>query len=95
MAKRRQTRYRDSETGRFVSKSTWTRSHTQGGRRYKRERYLPLTKSEREAIEEMVKEAIEEEISREPIRTLDELEDYIDENDEELEEIEFEGAFDS
>ena len=29
--------YRDRETGRFVGKSTWTRSHAQGGTRYVRE----------------------------------------------------------
>lgn len=30
--------YRDSKTGRFVSKKTWTRSHAAGGTRYKRNR---------------------------------------------------------
>jgi hypothetical protein len=35
-------RYRDSKTGRLVSKSTWKRSKAQGGGRYKRER--PITK---------------------------------------------------
>jgi hypothetical protein len=32
----KRTVYRDSTTGRFVSRSTWTRSHAQGGMRYKR-----------------------------------------------------------
>lgn len=36
MAKRR-TIYRDSKTGRFVKKSTWTRSRGRGGTRFKRE----------------------------------------------------------
>jgi hypothetical protein len=31
------TRYRDTKTGRWVSKSTWKRSKAQGGTRYKRE----------------------------------------------------------
>lgn len=39
MAKRR-TIYRDSKTGRFVKKSTWTRSLSHGGDRYKRERTI-------------------------------------------------------
>jgi hypothetical protein len=34
-------RYRDSKTGRLVSKSTWKRSKAQGGKRYKRERQSP------------------------------------------------------
>lgn len=32
------TVYRDSKTGRFVSKSTWNRSKSHGGSRYKRQR---------------------------------------------------------
>jgi len=32
----KRTIYRDSETGRFASKSTWKRSHAQGGKRYRR-----------------------------------------------------------
>lgn len=38
MARRLRTAYRDTKTGRFVSKSTWTRSRSAGGVRYKRER---------------------------------------------------------
>jgi hypothetical protein len=37
MAKRRQTRYRDTRSGRFVKRSTWKRSRAQGGKRYERE----------------------------------------------------------
>lgn len=37
MAKKR-TIYRDSKTGRFISKSTWKRSRAHNGVRYKRER---------------------------------------------------------
>lgn len=41
--------YRDSKTGRFASKSTYTRSRARGGKRYRRE----TTRRERErAIEE-------------------------------------------
>lgn len=35
-------RYRDSETGRFVSKRTWKRSKARGGTRYKRQRIVPV-----------------------------------------------------
>lgn len=33
----KQTVYRDGNTGRFVAKSTWKRSKSHGGSRYKRE----------------------------------------------------------
>ncbi len=36
-ARATRTIYRDTETGRFVSKSTWTRSRTHGGQRYRRQ----------------------------------------------------------
>ena len=36
MAKKR-TVYRDSENGKFAKKSTWQRSKSQGGTRYKRQ----------------------------------------------------------
>jgi len=54
-------RYRDSKTGKFVSKETWTRSHAQGGTRFKRERRiikrLPLP-------QRISREGREEEIER-------------------------------
>lgn len=34
----RQTIYRDRQTGKFAKKSTWKRSKSHGGNRYKRER---------------------------------------------------------
>ena len=85
MAKRTITRYRDRDTGRFVSKSTWTRSRTHSGTRYKREYGKPPK----------TKEKPEEEIERKPIIDLDELEEFLEESDEETIDIEFEGAFDS
>lgn len=36
--KRTRTVYRDTQTGKFVKRSTWKRSKAHGGRRYKRER---------------------------------------------------------
>lgn len=75
--------YRDRDTGRFVSKATWTRSHTHGGTRYVRQRVRVERPKE------------EPTIVREPIRDLEDLEDFIEESTEETEEIEFEGAFDS
>lgn len=38
---KRPVRFRDTKTGRFVSKSTWKRSRAHGGTRYKRERLKP------------------------------------------------------
>ena|SRR5260221_13291263 len=35
---RKVTKYRDTKTGRFVSKGTWRRSHAHGGTRYRRNR---------------------------------------------------------
>jgi hypothetical protein len=90
MARKRQTRYRNSDTGRFVSASTWKRSKAQGGTRYKRTTIKVKTRKKKKPPK-----IIGGEPRVKPIRTLDELEDYIDESDEELEEIEFEGAFDS
>jgi len=37
-------RYRDSYTGKFVSKSTWVRSKAQGGDRYKRTAAAPVSR---------------------------------------------------
>lgn len=34
---RKQTVYRDRQSGKFVRKETWKRSKRQGGKRYKRE----------------------------------------------------------
>jgi hypothetical protein len=47
MARRRQTRYRDTRTGHFVSRSTWKRSSAQGGHRYTRENYIPTRRRKR------------------------------------------------
>lgn len=38
MAKGTSFRYRDTQTGKFVPRSTWNRSKAQGGKRYKREK---------------------------------------------------------
>jgi hypothetical protein len=59
-------RYRDRKTGRFVSKSTWKRSHARGGERYKREnpaRYHrpPREEEEPEELPEPFEEPLEEE----------------------------------
>jgi len=36
-------RYRDTRTGRFVSKATWKRSRAHGGSRYRRVRIAPVS----------------------------------------------------
>lgn len=36
--------YRDTETGKFVSKATWKRSRAHGGTRYRRSRTGPVKK---------------------------------------------------
>ena len=51
MAKKRTvTRYRDKDTGRFVSKKTWQRSRTQGGQRFVRSRIVKRAKRRLEPI---------------------------------------------
>jgi hypothetical protein len=80
----KRTIYRDRATGRFVKKSTWTRSHAQNGTRYILQRFTVEPRP-----------AGEEPIERKPISTIDELEDFMEESDGETEDIEFEGAFDS
>jgi len=75
----KRTIYRDSETGRFASKSTWTRSHAQGGHRYKRQT-IPITKEPEKAPVRPEPEELE-------------LEEFIDEYEDEPEE-EITGGFD-
>jgi hypothetical protein len=53
-------RYRDRETGRFVSKAKWTRSKAQGGTRYVRNYFEAVPKREEKPIERE-REEIEEE----------------------------------
>jgi hypothetical protein len=83
MAKKTTTRYRDRESGRFVSKATWRRSRAHGGTKFRRERTRrikrrkPPLKVRPRALP--TPEEIEREIARE----------------EEEEEIEYAGAFDS
>jgi hypothetical protein len=79
----KRTIYRDRATGRFVKKSTWTRSHAQDGTRYVRQHFT------------IEPHPPEEPVERKQISTIDELEDFMEESDEETEDIEFEGAFDS
>lgn len=76
-------RYRDTKTGRLVSKSTWTRSKAHGGTRYKRERR-----------EKKVEEEPRRKRPREPELSEAELEELIEEQIEEEEE-EYTGAFDT
>ena len=68
MAKKKTTlvRYRDRDTGRFVSKKTWKRSRAHDGIRYKREFYrAPIREEEIEEIIEDEEEEEEEEYSEE------------------------------
>lgn len=76
-------RYRDRETGRFVSKEKWTRSKAHGGTRYVRERIIPAEISAEKKREEKIREQIEREIEEEQ------------EEFEEDEQAEYTGAFDS
>jgi hypothetical protein len=89
VAKKRKTitRYRDKQTGKFVSKATWKRSRAHGGSRFRRERAR-------------VKRAPKKLIARRKVRprTLprparEEIERVIEEEEEE--ETEYGGAFDS
>lgn len=62
MARKTFDRYRDSETGRYVSRETWNRSHAHGGERFKRER-VPLPEKHPKKLPSP--EVIEKEIKRE------------------------------
>lgn len=73
-------RYRDRETGRFVSRETWTRSKSHGGTKFVREYIRRETAAERE--ERIEREEIERAIEEEEL-------------EQEEEEIEYAGAFDS
>lgn len=55
-------RYRDRDTGRFVSKEKWTRSKAQGGTRYVRQYIKPaeIKPKEVKEIEEEIPEEFEE-----------------------------------
>jgi len=85
MAKKTITRYRDSKTGKFVSKKTWQRSRVHGGKRYRRQSVeLPAARRKPKApkmrprtLPKPKPKEIEREVEREE------------------EEIEYEGAFDS
>lgn len=68
MARKTFDRYRDTETGRYVSRETWNRSHAHGGDRFKRER-VPLPSKRPKKLP--APEAIEKEIARE-----EEFEEY-------------------
>lgn len=78
-------RYRDTKTKRFVSKATWARSKAQGGTRYKRERVKPRKAP---PPEKRIKGITEEEEAFLP-------EDILEAIEEEEEEAEYTGAFDS
>lgn len=77
-------RYRDRQTGRFVSKSTWTRSKAHDGTRYKREYAKP------EPTKLPPPEPTEKQLEE-----LEEIFEELAEEFEEDEEAEYEGAFDS
>lgn len=88
MAKR--NAYRDSKTGRFVSRATYARSRAQGGTRYKRSRVSSPARP--------VKTGEDIELPRPPkpplvIDDFDDLEDLLDEYD--YEDQELGGGFDS
>jgi hypothetical protein len=86
MARKTTQRYRDRETGRFVSKATWQRSRAHGGTRYKRSQ-VKVTR---------VKRRVPSPPKMRPraLPTPEEIEREI-EREEEEEEIEWSGAFDS
>lgn len=89
MAKKTTQRYRDRETGRFVSKATWQRSRAHGGTRYRRQSVkLPAARRKPKAPK-MRPRALPtpEEIEREILRE--------EELGEEDESADFGGAFDS
>jgi hypothetical protein len=92
MAKRTSTRYRDKDTGRFVSKSTWTRSHAHGGTRYKRTKVLVRTPVKKKRPVRVVPPEIEE---PQTFEDLDDFEDFMDDYKGEYETEEFGGGFDS
>jgi len=83
MAKKTITRYRDRKTGRFVSAATWRRSRAHGGSRFHREKARRVKR--RKPTQPVRPRALPtpEEIKREIAR------------EEEEEEIEYAGAFDS
>lgn len=84
--------YRDRQTGQFASKSTWKRSQAQGGKRFARQSLhiaVRLAPKKEEEKEEEAPRPVR------PIIDLDEFEDFISEaEDEDFEDIEFEGALD-
>lgn len=92
MAKRKTvTRYRDKDTGRFVSKKTWRRSRAQGGQRFVRTRIASLAARRRKPI--VRKKRLRPRALPKPRKrklTEEEIEEIIEE-----EEIEYSGAFDS
>ena len=82
----KRTIYRDRRTGRFVSKSTWKRSHAQGSTRYVR------THATAQRVPRGVTEAeIERELEREEL----DIERAIESGEFEEEKIEYQGAFDT
>jgi hypothetical protein len=83
MAKKTTTRYRDRETGRFVSKATWQRSRAHHGSRFRREVIRWAIRRKRKPPVRPRALPTPEEIEREIAR------------EEEEEEIEYAGAFDS
>lgn len=86
MAKAKRTVYRDSETGRFVSKSKWERSRAHGGARYRRSTVSVLPRR----VAPARPRALPPELTPEE-RFIDEEQFF----EEEFEEVEYQGAFDT
>jgi hypothetical protein len=84
----RRTIYRDSNSGRFVSKQKWARSHAKGGERYKRQQ-IEIREREPEPEPELPGEEIRE------ISSYGILLEEIEQAEEFEEDDELGGAFDS
>src|SRR5262245_17438207 len=82
-------RYRDKNTGRFVSKKTWQRSRAKGGQRFKRERIVSKEAPSTQRKPKPRRERLRPRALPKPRKKVKR------EEREEEEEPEFGGAFDS